>query len=136
MLERICTDRYRGPGRESIPAGSFDRDRRLVVYTRRDFGRLALASVPLASAMAAVNSTFSGVRIGVQSASFTFSGLGIDDIVKTMVEVGIAETDVMSEHVDNYLGGPVAQPGAGRNGPWARQAGGPAGVRAPSAGGP
>ena len=110
------------------------------MYTRRDFGRLALASVPLASAMAAVNSTFSGVRIGVQSASFTFSGLGIDDIVKTMVEVGIAETDVMSEHVDNYLGGPVALPGAGRPGPWARgggqaQAGGPGQAGAPPASG-
>ena len=106
------------------------------MYTRRDFGKLALASVPVSSAMAAVNSTFGGVRIGVQSASFTFSGLGIDDIIKTMVEVGIAETDVMSEHVDNYLGGPVPLPGAGRSGPGARQAGGPSGARGPSAGGP
>jgi sugar phosphate isomerase/epimerase len=92
------------------------------VYTRRDFGIIALGALPLSVASAGVNSTFSGVRIGVQSASFTFSGLGIDDIIKTMVEVGIAETDVMSEHVDNYLGGPVALPGAGRNGPWARAA--------------
>jgi len=38
-----------------------------------------------------------------------------------MVEVGLAETDVMSEHVDNYLGGPVALPGTGRPGPWTRQ---------------
>jgi sugar phosphate isomerase/epimerase len=95
------------------------------VYTRRDFGKMALASAPLSRALAAVSSTFDGVRIGVQSASFSFSGLGIDDIISTMVEVGIAETDVMSEHVENYLGGPVSLPGAGRSGPWARPPGGP-----------
>jgi len=98
-----------------------DRDQEASVYSRREFGKLALASVPLARALAAVNSTYGGVRIGVQTASFTYSGLGIDDIIKTMVEVGLAETDAMSEHVDNYLGGPVALPGTGRPGPWTRQ---------------
>jgi sugar phosphate isomerase/epimerase len=68
-----------------------------------------------------VQSTYAGVRIGVQSASFTYSGIGIEGIISTMVEVGLAETDVMSEHVDNYLGGPVALPGTGRPGPWTRQ---------------
>ncbi len=91
------------------------------MHTRRDFTRVVLGAVPFALGAAAVNSTFSGVRIGVQSASFTFSGFGIDEIIRTMVEVGIAETDVMSEHVENYLGAPVSLPGAGRPGPWARQ---------------
>lgn len=95
------------------------------MYTRRSFGKWALASLPAARVFAKVNSTFSGVRIGVQSASFTFSGLGIDEIVQTMVEVGLAEADVMSQHVDNYLGAPVALPGAGRGGPWTRRAGTP-----------
>ena len=99
------------------------------MYTRRDFGRLALASVPLSSALAAVNSTFGGVRIGVQSASFTASGMNIDEIIKTMVDVGLAETDVMSEHVENYLGGPVSLPGAGRTLGGGRQAGGAPGAR-------
>jgi sugar phosphate isomerase/epimerase len=83
---------------------------------------MALGALPLSAAMGAVKSTFGGVRIGVQSASFSFSGFGIDEIIKTMVEVGLAETDAMSEHVDNYLGAPVALPGAGRPGPWARRA--------------
>ena len=29
--------------------------------------------------------------------------------------------DVMSEHVENYLGAPVQLPGTGRPGPWARR---------------
>ena len=108
------------------------------MYSRRDFGKMALASVPLASAYAAVQSTYGGVRIGVQSASFTYSGIGIEGIISTMVEVGLAEADVMSEHVDNFVGGPVALPGTGRPGPWTRQArpaGAPSGAGVPSAAG-
>lgn len=86
------------------------------VYTRRDFGLIALGTLPLAKTLGAVNSTIKGVRIGVQSASFTRSGFNIDQIIQTMVEVGLAETDAMSEHVENYLGAPGVQlpGGAGR----------------------
>src|SRR4051812_20204100 len=106
------------------------------MYTRREFGKLVLTAAPAlpllgrAAAAANVNSTIRGVRMGLQSACFTFSGMGLDDIVKTMVSVGLAEIDVMSEHVENYLGAPGIQlPGTGRQGPWARQTG-------PGAGGP
>jgi sugar phosphate isomerase/epimerase len=98
------------------------------MYSRRDFGKTVLAAIPaapwLARAAAApkVNSTINGVRMGLQSACFTFSGMGIDDIVKTMVAVGLGEIDVMAEHVEAYLGAPGVQlPGTGRPGPWARQ---------------
>ncbi len=96
------------------------------MYTRRDFGKVVLAAVPAMPFLAAasqatkVNSKINGVRMGLQSACFTFSGMGIDDIIKTMVSVGLAEIDVMSEHVEAYLGAPGIQlPGTGRQGPWA-----------------
>ena len=74
--------------------------------------------------MAKVNSKINGVRMGLQSACFTFSGMGIDQIIETMVSVGLAEIDVMAEHVETYLGAPGVQlPGTGRPGPWARPAG-------------
>jgi len=100
-----------------------DHRRTTTEMTRRDFVKVAGAGLPLVCGFAAVNSTFHGVRIGVQSASFTFSGFNLDEIIKTMVEVGLAETDVMSEHVENYLGAPVPLPGTGRPGPWARPRG-------------
>ena len=61
-----------------------------------------------------------------------------DDIVKTMVSVGLAEIDVMSEHVEQYLGAPGIQlPGTGRPGPWARPNADAAPATAPAArGGP
>jgi len=100
------------------------------MYTRRAFGKVLLAAVPVAPILAhagaaqKVNSKINGVRMGLQSASFTFSGMGIDDIVQTMVNVGLGEIDVMAEHVEAYLGAPGVQvPGTGRPGPWARQAG-------------
>ena len=72
------------------------------MYTRRDFGKVVLAAVPTlpflttASAAAKVDSKIKGVRMGLQSACFTFSGMGIDDIISTMVSVGLGEIDVMA----------------------------------------
>ena len=110
------------------------------MYTRRDFGKVVLAAVPAmpllarAAASPQVNSTINGVRMGLQSACFTFSGMGLDDIIKTMVSVGLAEIDVMSEHVEAYLGAPGIQlPGTGRQGPWARPPASPAAPGAPPA---
>jgi sugar phosphate isomerase/epimerase len=100
------------------------------MYTRRSFSKVLLAAVPAvpflahASAAQKVNSKINGVRMGLQSASFTFSGMGIDEIIQTMVSLGLGEIDVMAEHVEAYLGAPGVQvPGTGRPGPWARQAG-------------
>ena len=96
------------------------------MINRRDFGKgllgsIALLGLPRRVLGAAIDSRISGVRMGLQSACFTFSGMGLDDIVKTMVSVGLGEIDVMSEHVENYLGAPGIQlPGTGRPGPWAR----------------
>src|SRR6266513_1996692 len=87
----------------------------MISFSRRHFGKLALAG-----SLGAINSTIRGVRMGVQSASFTFSGIDVDGIIKTLNDVGLADIDVMSEHIENYLGGPVQLPGTGRPGPWAR----------------
>src|SRR5947209_20181931 len=41
------------------------------MYSRREFAGIAAATIPLARTLWAVNSTIHGVRMGVQSASFT-----------------------------------------------------------------
>jgi sugar phosphate isomerase/epimerase len=107
------------------------------MYSRRQFGKSMLAAIPAArlfgasAAAAAVDSRINGVRMGLQSACFTFSGMALDDIVTTMVTVGLAEIDVMSEHVEQYLGAPGIQlPGTGRPGPWVQRGPADAGARA------
>jgi sugar phosphate isomerase/epimerase len=96
------------------------------MINRRAFAKRAftlLASLPLLNRAPAaqVNSRINGVRMGLQSACFTFSGMALDDIIKTLVSVGLGEIDVMSEHVEHYLGAPgIVLPGTGRQGPWTR----------------
>jgi sugar phosphate isomerase/epimerase len=97
------------------------------MYTRREFNKTVLLASPALRFLQSnkaprVNSTIGGVRMGLQSACFTFSGMALDDIVATMVKVGLAEIDVMSEHVEQYLGAPGIQlPGTGRPGPWVQR---------------
>lgn len=85
------------------------------MITRRNVIQSVVCALPIARGMAAVNSTIRGVRVGVQSASFSFSGFNLDQIIQTMQQIGLDHVDMMSEHVENYLGAPVDLPGAGRS---------------------
>jgi sugar phosphate isomerase/epimerase len=68
------------------------------VYSRRDFGKLALAGLPLSLALAKIDSRVNGVRIGVQS--YSFRTLPLDDAIKAMVDIGIGECELFSGHVE------------------------------------
>jgi len=77
-----------------------------MLHTRRDFGKLALASIPLAKAFAAVNSKFNGVQIG----AITYSFRSIPDaetIIKEYVEIGLGEAELMSNHAEQLAGAPA-----------------------------
>jgi sugar phosphate isomerase/epimerase len=90
------------------------------LLSRREFvqGLVAASGLIFVPPVSATQTRYFGVRMGVQSASFTYSGIGIDGIIKTMSDLGLGEIDCMSEHVENYLGAPIALPGAGRPAPW------------------
>ena len=86
------------------------------VYSRRDFGKLALAGLPLSLALARIDSRVNGVRIGVQS--YSFRTLPLDDAIKAMVDIGIGECELFSGHVEprpaSAPGGPGGQDQAAR----------------------
>jgi sugar phosphate isomerase/epimerase len=87
------------------------------MISRRDFGKLAAAALPL-PLTAKINSKVAGVRIGVQS--YSFRTMPLDDAIKAMVEIGIGDCELFSGHVEPSPFG--AQPGqkkagGGKQGP-------------------
>ena len=93
------------------------------LVTRRDFGRIVLASVP-AAAMAGrgelalglqskPNSTWGGVPFGV-FAPYRFGPEASDlqGALETLVKLGVSNTEVSAAVVERYLGAPQANAGA------------------------
>lgn len=83
-----------------------------MLYTRRDFGRMTLAGLPLSLALAGIDSRIKGVLIGVQTYSFR----SLPDpgaIIDAMVKIGLGAAEVMSNHVEALAGAPSAGRGGG-----------------------
>lgn len=87
-------------------------------YTRRQFGKVALAAAPAASLMAAdkPNSLFGGVQIGVITYSYrTMPDQSAEAYLKYIVDSGVSAIELMGDPAESYAGRP-AQPrrGGGR----------------------
>jgi sugar phosphate isomerase/epimerase len=83
---------------------------RNLLYSRREFGQLALAGLPLSLALgqgaARPDSKIKGVQIGVQS--FSFRRLpGPDEIIKAMVQIGLGSVELMFNHAETGAGAPL-----------------------------
>lgn len=87
-------------------------------FTRRDLGKVALASLPLCRAFGAkmINSKIDGVQIGAITYSFnTIASPDPEAIIKAYVEIGLGEAELMSNHCESLAGAP-AMPNFGRGG--------------------
>ena len=90
-------------------------------YSRREFGKLALAGVPAGvvlaqwplSAMQAINSRLKGVQIGAITYSFNRLQGGAEEIVKAYRTLGLGEMELMSNHAESLAGAPPPAPGGG-----------------------
>src|ERR1700730_14164353 len=82
------------------------------VYTRRDFAKIAMAGLPLGTALAKINSKVAGVHIRVPSD--THLDRPLDASIKAMVEDGIGECELFSPHIEP--GGLPRPEGAGGRG--------------------
>jgi sugar phosphate isomerase/epimerase len=76
-----------------------------MTYTRRDFGKLALAALPAASALAAIDSKFGGVQIGAITYSFRENN-NLDVIIPMMVKIGLGEVELMYNDAEKAAGAP------------------------------
>ena len=68
------------------------------MYSRRDFGKIALAGLPFSAALALAKtkSVFQGVHLGVQTYSFRdFPPEGLfEAIIKAMIQIGLSECEL------------------------------------------
>lgn len=108
------------------------------MYSRRDFSKLALLSLPVSLAFGQTSSKINGVRVGVQS--YSFRTLSLDDAIKAMHDIGIGECELFSGHVEprpQFGPGGPGGPGGGPRPQGAPMAGGaPAGGPPPQGQGP
>jgi sugar phosphate isomerase/epimerase len=77
-----------------------------MTHSRRDFGKIALAGLPLAHAWAAkINSTVKGVRLGTITYSFrdfprTPGVDNVDAVIQALTECGIGEIELFSPNME------------------------------------
>ena len=81
--------------------------------TRREFGQLALAGIPLA--LTARVGAAGGVRIGVQS--YSFRQMSLEEAIAAMKQIGLTECELFAGHVEprpprQGAGGPPTTPPA------------------------
>ena len=103
-------------------------------YTRRDFGKIALAAGTVATLAARKpDSKFGGVQIGIITYSFRALPGSAQETLKYCVDCGISGIELMSNVAESYAGAPASagrgfgpgggpppgagRPGAGRGGP-------------------
>lgn len=86
-------------------------------YTRRTLGKAALAAVPF-RLLAAPNSTFGGVRIGV-NAPYSFRGMpgDADAVLGYLVELGLSTVELRSQPIEAAFGAPIPTRMFGPGGP-------------------
>ena len=77
------------------------------MFSRRDFGRIALAALPLAARGAAkINSKINGVQIGLQS--YSFRDRPMAKAIEACKEVGLSEVELWQGHVEPQTTGSPA----------------------------
>ncbi|MEO8076332.1 MAG: sugar phosphate isomerase/epimerase [Acidobacteriota bacterium] len=109
-------------------------------YSRRAFGKIALAGVPASwvlanlpvSAWAKINSKINGVQIGAITYSFRTMP-DPNDIIKAYVSMGLGEMELMSGDAEKLAGAPIP---AGRGGGAGRGPGAPGAPPTAAPGGP
>lgn len=81
------------------------------MFSRREFGKMAIAGLPLTMALAGISSKVNGVRIGVQS--YSFRTMSLDDAIKAMKDIGLGECELFSGHVEPRPAAPPGPPPGG-----------------------
>ena len=93
-------------------------------YTRRDIGRIALASLSAGTLAAKPNSKFAGVQIGIIISPVLFKDMPLpaDEILKNLVQLGINAVEIQDVRVESFAGAPTSPRIQGRATPEQQEA--------------
>lgn len=81
-----------------------------LIYSRREFGKITLAGLPLSLMLGAeINSKFKGVQIG--AITYSFRSIPANEIIPAMVKIGLGEVELMSNHCEALAGAPQVSSG-------------------------
>lgn len=69
-----------------------------MIFTRRDFGKIALASAAVPALLGKPNSKINGVQLGAQS--YSFRDRPLDEAIKGLVNVGLSEVELWQGHIE------------------------------------
>jgi sugar phosphate isomerase/epimerase len=73
--------------------------------TRRDLGKMALAALPAARALAAVNSNFGGVQIGINVPySFHSEFKSGDECLDATLKLGLSAVEMRAQPIEQFMG--------------------------------
>jgi sugar phosphate isomerase/epimerase len=86
-----------------------------VMLTRRNLGKLALASLPLARAFGKIDSKIAGVQLGCQS--YSFRDLPLDEAIKAMAADGLGDCELFAPHIEGGHTDKAPVSGTRRQGP-------------------
>ena len=75
------------------------------MYSRRDFGKLAIAGLPISAALAKINSVVHGVHLGACTYSFrdlphSPRGDAVDNVIQAMKDCGAGECELFSPQLE------------------------------------
>jgi sugar phosphate isomerase/epimerase len=79
--------------------------------SRREFGTLVLAGLPLSMLLDKINSRIAGVQIG--AITYSFRALPVEDVMKAYTTIGLGEMELMSNHCEALAGAPSGRGGGG-----------------------
>ena len=79
--------------------------------SRREFGTLVLAGLPLSLLLDKINSRIGGVQIG--AITYSFRTLPVEDVLKAYTTIGLGEMELMSNHCEALAGAPSGRPSTG-----------------------
>ncbi|HEX6465343.1 MAG TPA: TIM barrel protein, partial [Vicinamibacterales bacterium] len=82
--------------------------------SRRQFGQLVLAGLPLSMLLDKINSNVNGVQIG--AITYSFRALPTEDVLKAYTTIGLGEMELMSNHCEALAGAPSGRGGGGGSG--------------------